>query len=143
MDGLYWLADSGNVPSPLSKFLPQALLQTYDWSQGKGPRLFHGYVFRILTRQGPATPGGKMNYVKDGRMSEGFALVAYPVRFGESGIMTFIVNQDGIVYQRCLGEKTAELASHMKEYNPATGWAAVTEQGITDLMADSKQEPAH
>lgn len=84
-----------------------------------------------------------MNYVKHGRMSGGFALVAYPVQFGESGIMTFIVNQDGVVYERCLGEKTTEIASHMKDYNPETGWAAVTEQGITDLMADSKGEFAH
>jgi len=137
-DGLYW-AETNNAPSPLSALVVEAGLEGYSWKSGKGPRPFHGYFFRILTRQGPDAPGGKMNYVRQGKMTGGFALVAYPVRWGDSGIMTFIVNQDGVVYQRCLGEKTPRIAAAMKEYNPDSQWTVVQEPGITDLSED---EPA-
>ena len=122
--------------------MAEACLEGYNWSRGKGPRPFHGYFFKILTRQGPAAPGGKMNYVRSGEMTGGFALVAYPVRWGESGIMTFIVNQDGVVYQRSLGEKTARKAAAMKEYDPDRRWTVVQEPGITDLTADKQSENA-
>ena len=85
MDGLYWPADTSSAPSPLSPFVAQASLEGYHWNRGRGPRPFHGYCFKILTRQGPAVPGGKMNYLQHGQMTGGFALVAYPVRWGESG----------------------------------------------------------
>jgi hypothetical protein len=139
MDGLYWPADIIEKPSPFSPFVAEAGLEGYHWGRGQGARPFHGYFFKILTRQGSAASGGKMNYVRDGEMTGGFALVAYPVRWGESGIMTFIVNQDGVVYQRSLGEKTARTAAAMKEYNPDTQWTVVQEPGITDLTGD---EPA-
>jgi hypothetical protein len=135
MDGLYWPAKTNATPSPLSSFVAEASLEGYDWRSGKGPRPFHGYCFKILTWQGPAAPGGKMNYVRDGEMTGGFALVAYPVRWGASGIMTFVVNQDGVVYQRSLGEKTARIAAAMKQYNPDSRWAVVQEPGITELNA--------
>ena len=83
-----------------------------------------------------------MNYVRDGEMTGGFALVAYPVRWGASGIMTFVVNQDGVVYQRSLGEKTARIAAAMTEYNPDSRWTVVQETGITDLMANAPRENA-
>ena len=133
LDGLYWPGETGGTPSPLSEYVADACLEAYHWNNGKGPRSFHGYLFRILKRQGPAAPGGKMNYVAWGEMTRGFALVAYPVRWGESGVMTFIVNQDGVVYQRSLGEKTAEIAAAMKEYNPDSGWTVAQEPGIADL----------
>jgi hypothetical protein len=136
MDGLYWPAETSSTPSPLSSFVAEACLEGYNWRSGKGPRPFHGYLFKILTRQGPAARGGKMNYVRHGEMTGGFALAAYPVRWGESGIMTFIVNRDGVVYQRSLGEKTARTAAAMKEYNPDRRWSVVREPGITDLTAD-------
>jgi hypothetical protein len=135
-DGLYWPTETGGTPGPLSSFVAEAALEGYDWTSGKGPRPFHGYVFKILTRQGPAAPGGMMNYVRDGEMTGGFALIAYPVRWGESGIMTFIVNQDGVVYQRSLGEKTAKKAAMMKAYDPDGRWSVVQEPGITDLTPD-------
>ncbi|HWF18056.1 MAG TPA: DUF2950 family protein, partial [Verrucomicrobiae bacterium] len=131
-DGLYWPAGTSGRPSPLSSFVAQACLERYNWS-GQGPQPFHGYFFKILTRQGPAAPRGKMNYIHKGEMTAGFAIVAYPVRWGESGIMTFIVNQDGTVYQRSFGDKTASVAERMKEYNPDSSWNVVRDPGIVDL----------
>jgi hypothetical protein len=136
MDGLYWPDGTGGAPSPLSLFVAEASREGYNWTSGRGPRPFHGYFFKILTRQGPAAPGGKMNYIRHGEMTGGFAMVAYPVRWGESGIMTFIVNRDGIVYQRSLGEKTARTAAAIKEYNPDSQWSVVRETGITNLAAE-------
>jgi hypothetical protein len=142
MDGLYWPAETGGQPSPFSAFVAEAALEGYNWTGGEGPHPFHGYCFKILTRQGPAAPGGKRNYVSHGEMTGGFALVAYPVRWGESGIMTFIVNQDGVVYQRSLGERTPSIAAAMKEYNPDNRWTEVKELGITSLTADQPAEQA-
>ena len=136
MDGLYWPTKTNATPSPLSSFVAEACLEGYNWRSGKGPRPYYGYCFKILTRQGPAAPGGKMKYVRDGEMTGGFALVAYPVRWGASGIMTFVVNQDGVVYQRCLGEKTAKIAAVTKDYNPDSRWTVVQDPGITELTED-------
>jgi hypothetical protein len=135
MDGLYWPAETSGKPSPLSSLVAAAGLEGYRWTGGEGPQPFHGYYFKILTRQGPAATGGKKSYISHGAMTGGFALVAYPVRWGESGIMTFIVNQDGVVYQRNLGEGTAKTAAAMKEYDPDNRWTVVNEQGITGLTA--------
>lgn len=140
MDGLYWPEETSGTSSPLSLFVAEATLEGYNWTSGRGPRPFHGYLFKILTRQGSAAPGGKTNYIRHGEMTGGFALVAYPVRWGESGIMTFIVNQDGIVYQRSLGEKTYHKATAIKEYNPDSQWSVVQEPGITNLTADAPNE---
>ena len=140
LDGLYWPAGTSGAPSPLSPFVAEASLEGYNWTSGTGPRPFHGYCFRILTRQGPAAPGGKMDYVRHGEMTGGFALVAFPVRWGESGIMTFMANQDGVVYQRSFGEKTARRAAAIKEYNPDKGWTVVQEPGITNLTAAAPAE---
>jgi hypothetical protein len=93
--------------TPIDKFSPQA---------------FHGYLFKILTRQGKHAPGGKYDYVINGNMIGGFALIAWPAEYGESGIMTFIVNQQGVVYQKDLGSKTRKLAEGMKAYDPDTTW---------------------
>ena len=102
-------------------------------SSSNRPKPFHGYWFKILTRQGPAASGGPMHYIHRGRMTGGFALVAFPVRWGESGVMTFIVNQDGRIYERSLGEKTARIGFAMKEFNPGPAWNLVQDPGITDL----------
>ena len=133
MDGLYWDTQSGAQPSPLSALVAAAYCEGYNWSSSERPKPFHGYFFKILTRQGPDAPGGAKDYVHHGEMSDGFALVAYPVRWGESGIMTFIVNGDGAVYQANLGEKTFRIASRMKSYNPDKNWAVVQDEGISDL----------
>jgi len=99
--------------------------QQFKWLQP-----FHGYYFKILTRQGKAAPGGRMNYMSHGNLTKGFALVAYPQHWDQSGIMTFIVNQDGKVLQQNLGDKTSLIVGMMKEYNPDGKWALVQNEGV-------------
>lgn len=129
-DGLYWPEKAGAAPSPLWAVVAEAC--DYGYRSRRAERLepFHGYIFKILAGQGPDAPGGAKKYVHHGKMTDGFALLAYPVKFGESGIMTFIVNQDGIVLQRCLGKGTATLAAAITEYNPDKQWARVREPGL-------------
>jgi hypothetical protein len=99
--------------------------------KGTGRHPFHGYYFKVLTRQGAAAPGGKMDYLHQGRLTGGFALVAYPERWDESGVMTFIVNQDNKVFQQNLGVDTSVIAGAMKEYNPDTEWILVRDEGLS------------
>jgi len=108
----------------------------YGKNKGAGPHPFHGYYFRILTRQGKAAPGGKMDYLSQGNLTGGFALVAYPEHWDQSGIMTFIVNQDGKVYQRNLGEKTSRIAAAMKAYNPDSQWTLVPDEGVLSAVSE-------
>jgi hypothetical protein len=130
-DGLYW--DSGSGNSPFSALVAEAHEEGYgNHPAGTGPHPFHGYLFRILTEQGRAAPGGKQNYITNGNLTGGFALVAYPVEWGKSGIMTFIVNQDGKVYQRNLGKKTGSTAASMTEYNPDKHWTLVDDEGVSE-----------
>jgi hypothetical protein len=124
-DGLYWPARPGEKLSPLGDLAAQAAEEGYGVGQQSGPIPFHGYFFRILTAQGPAAPGGATSYVVNGDMTGGFALVAWPAEYGNSGVMTFIVNQDGIVYEKDLGEETAALAGQIKDYNPDETWTRV------------------
>lgn len=130
-DGLYWPTAEGAKESPLGPLVAKAKEEGYMQKQQTGestPHPFHGYYFRILKRQGSNAPGGKLDYFVNGNMLAGFALVAYPARWGVSGIMTFIVNQRGRIYQKNLGPKTAEIARKMKEYNPDLSWKLVPEQ---------------
>jgi hypothetical protein len=85
---------------------------------------YFGYIYRILTAQGPEADGGERSYIVNGKLTGGFALVAYPAHYGSSGIMTFIVNQDGVIYQQDLGDNTADLASKITAYNPDSSWNA-------------------
>lgn len=142
-DGLYWESAEGEPQSPLGSLVAEAR------SEGYGPRNptesgdsgaasaastsgtrrpFHGYFFKILSRQGPNAPGGKYNYIINGNMIAGFALVAYPDKWGNSGVMTFIVNQQGRVYEKNLGANTAKIAAALTEYNPDTSWKMVDTQ---------------
>jgi hypothetical protein len=123
-DGLFWPWERGGKRSPLQDLMGRAGTEGYDLNKGESTT-FHGYRYQILTAQGQAAQGGKKSYVVNGEMKSGFALVAYPVKYGFSGIMTFIVNQDGTVYQKDLGEDTATLAPQMTEYNPDETWKAV------------------
>ena len=130
-DGLYWEPVANEETSPFGPLVAEARAEGYGpKKEGDGPKPFHGYIFKILTAQGPKAPGGKYNYIINGNMIGGFAMVAYPVKWGESGIMTFIVNQQGKVYQRDLGKKTTELAAAIKEYNPDEKWTVVEEKGV-------------
>jgi hypothetical protein len=130
-DGLYWDTPPGAKPSPLGGLVEQARAEGYTAGQphpkGTPRRPYHGYYFKILKRQGPHAPGGRFSYVINGNMIAGYALVAYPDKWGSSGIMTFIVNQQGRVYQKNLGPNTAQIAGAMVEYDPDTSWKLVTE----------------
>lgn len=134
-DGLYWPAAEGEPPSPFGALVAEAQAEGYGRHHGGGPHPFHGYYFRILTRQGDAAPGGKMNDITHGALTKGFALVAYPENWGQSGIMTFIVNQDGTVFQQDFGTKTGRIGARMKEYNPDSNWSVVHDQGITNAAS--------
>jgi hypothetical protein len=118
-DGLYWPTSANEPPSPLGELVVRANRDGYDKSAAAP---FHGYYFRMLHAQGPAAIGGTMDYVVRGRMIGGFAVVAYPAQYGNSGIMTFLVNHDGVVYQKNLGADTASIASRMTRFDPGAGW---------------------
>ena len=120
-DGLYWKVNPGEGFSPLGEFAAQASAEGYTRSD-TGPTPFHGYLFRPLTAQGPAAPGGAKSYISNGEMKSGFALIAYPAEYRNSGVMTFMMNQDGVVFEKDLGEKTAQVASQITEYNPDKSW---------------------
>jgi len=117
-DGLYWPSDNNN--SPLGELAAEA--NTEGYRVGSGPQPYHGYYYRILTRQGQSAPGGALNYVVNGKMIGGFALVAYPTEYRNSGVMTFIVNQAGTVYQKDLGERTEAIAKTMTAFDPDRLW---------------------
>jgi Protein of unknown function (DUF2950) len=123
-NGLYWPASEGQAPSPLGQLGDFAKAAGYT-NAGDKPQPFNGYYFQILTKQGDKTQGGAKDYVVDGKMTGGFAILAYPAEYRNSGIMTFIVNKDGTVYQKDLGEKTTDVAVTMAEYNPGDGWDGV------------------
>jgi hypothetical protein len=124
-DGLYWPQDLDGEISPLGPLMAEAQGEGYTPQSGEKvtpPTPFHGYLFKILVRQGKNAPGGKYDYIINGHMIGGFAMVAWPATYGESGIMTFIVNQQGRVYQKDLGPKTDKLAKGMKAYDPDSTW---------------------
>ena len=125
MDGLYWSATPDQEQSPFGRFFAAAATEGSGQTTGHPHEPYHGYHFRVLKRQGPAAPGGELDYVIDGDMTAGFALVAFPVDYGSSGIMTFIVNQQGDVYQKDLGVNSTALARQMTTYNPDNNWTVV------------------
>jgi len=136
-DGLYWPAATTNDPaSPFGPLVAEAHAEGFGTKVGTGAKPFHGYFFRILTAQGEAAPNGKMDYMSDGILGGGFALVAYPEHWDQSGIMTFIVNQDGKVFQQNFAEKTSQVAESMKEYNPDSGWTLVPEEGVVGAVTE-------
>jgi hypothetical protein len=120
-DGLYWPATSGQPESPLGPVGDFAKSLGYT-SAGEKPQPFNGYYFRVLTKQGAGAKGGAKDYIVDGKMTGGFAILAYPAGYRDTGIMTFIVGKDGIVYQKDLGEETTSLSASMTEYSPGEGW---------------------
>jgi len=129
-DGLFWPAGEGEPESPLGLLVAEADLEGYDLASGQAAP-YHGYYFRILKAQGVHAPGGAKSYLNDGHMTGGFGLVAFPAEYGNSGIMTFIVNQRGLMFQKDLGEDTVTLAAAMSEYDPDPTWTPVVE----DLQA--------
>ncbi len=127
-DGLYWKAAAGEPQSPIGPLVAWAVAEANAKSRGEPPTPYRGYYYHILTRQGKNGPGGAKSYIVDGKMTAGFAFVAYPAGYRSSGVMTFIVSEDGVVYQKDLGRKTEVLAKAMKEYNPDSTWQKAEEQ---------------
>jgi len=124
-DGLYWAVRSGEAESPIGPEMAAARAEGYGGTDQQAPaqsQPYHGYFYKILERQGPAAPGGARNYLVDGHMTNGFALLAFPAKYGESGVTSFIVNQDGLVYEKDLGRDTAALAPAIVEFNPDRTW---------------------
>jgi len=121
-NGLYWKTAEGDPQSPIGPAFKYATGEGYS----KKTDPFHGYFFRLLTAQGPAAPGGAMSYIKDAAMTEGFAFVAYPAEYRNSGVMTFAVNLHGVIFEKDLGPKTADLAKAMTAINPDKTWRVVS-----------------
>ena len=125
-NGLYWEAKQGESQSPLGPIMARARSEGYQSKQsGAGPVPYHSYFYKILTAQGKNAVGGAYSYLVKGKMIGGFALVAYPAEYGNSGVMTFIVNHEGKVFQKNLGSNTASIAKNMKVYDPDSTWSEV------------------
>ena len=122
-NGLYWKASDGEPQSPIGPLVASAVAEGYAKGKAGPPTPYRGYLFHVLTRQGKGAPDGAKSYIVNGKITEGFAFVAYPAEYRSSGVMTFIVNQDGIVYQKDLGKKTEALGKAMQEYNPDSSWS--------------------
>jgi hypothetical protein len=123
-NGLYWKTADSDPASPIGPLLVDAASEGYR-RQGNNPVPFHGYYYRMLTKQGAAAKGGARDYMVNGQLTRGFSFVAYPAQYRNSGVMTFIVNQDGTVYEKDLGADTVKLAAAMTEYNPDKTWSKV------------------
>jgi len=127
-NGLYWKTAGGEPKSPVGPLVAAAMTEGDAKSQNGAATPYRGYYYRLLMAQGKNAPGGAKSYVVNGKMSDGFAFVAFPAEYRSSGVMTFIVNQDGVVYQKDLGKKTDVLAKAMKEFDPGPGWHKAEEQ---------------
>jgi hypothetical protein len=121
-DGLYWPVKPGEALSPLGPLFVKAQAAGYTPGKDSAPQAYNGYYFRILTGQGPAAKGGAYSYLAHGKLLGGFALIAYPATYGVSGVMSFIVNQDGQVFQKDLGPNTGTAAPQIKTFDPGPGW---------------------
>ena len=122
---MYWPEEAGQEQSPISRFIAQAIAEGYR----KGEP-YHGYYFRVLTAQGPNV-GIPMSYIDNGVMSRGFALIAWPADYGSTGIMTFVVDKSGIVYQKDLGQETAKIVAAYTAYDPDPTWTPVSGEGAS------------
>ena len=136
-DGLYWETKAGVEESPLGPFVARASTMGYGTKErSEKPAPFHGYYFKVLNAQGPDATGGAYDYVVKGKMILGFAFLSYPANYGSSGIMTFIVNQQGVIYQKDLGNNTTQLAKAIKKYNPDKTWKKVKEPEVSSQVSE-------
>lgn len=127
-DGLYWPAQADEPESPLGPLLAVASREGYDLPSGKAKQQpYHGYYYKILTRQGKDAPGGAFDYLVKGKLLGGFAVVAYPVSYGVSGVQTFVISHDATLYEKDLGPATAKTAPAMTTFNPDSSWSEVTD----------------
>lgn len=125
-NGLYWKSAEGQPKSPLGPLVAFASTEGFTVQSGK-QQPFHGYFYRVLTKQGASAKGGAKDLVVNGKMTGGFAFIAYPEKYGDTGITSFIINQNGVVYQKDLGKTTMENAMAVTEFNPDTTWTVVPE----------------
>lgn len=123
-NGLYWKPADGQPESPLGPLAASASSEGYS-AKPEGHTAFHGYYFRVLKAQTDKAPGGAKDYVVNGKMTGGFAFIAYPAEYGNSGVMTFMMNQDGVLLQKDLGKTTTEIATAMTRFDPDAGWTPV------------------
>lgn len=141
-DGLYWPVAEGAPESPIGPLIAKAVSEGYRRGEVGKPVPFHGYYYRVLTAQGKSAEGGARHYIRDGRMTEGFAFLAYPATYRSSGVMTFMVNQDGDVMQKDLGPDTVRRAQEIKSYNPDSTWKEAVPGGIQPQeMPPEQNEP--
>jgi hypothetical protein len=127
-DGLYWPVEAGEAESPLGPLVAEAVAEGYGEGEQDTPAPYHGYIYRLLTAQGPRAPGGAKSYLKDDRLTGGFALLAYPAMYGNSGVMTFLANHRGLIFQRDLGPDTGEVAAEIEVYDPDLSWTPVEQE---------------
>jgi Protein of unknown function (DUF2950) len=134
-NGLYWKAAADAQQSPIGPLIASAAAQGYERGAQGQPVPFHGYVYKVLTRQGKDAKGGARNYLVHGSMTKGFAFLAYPVQYRSSGVMTFMVNEDGVVLQKDLGPDTDKIAMETTEYNPDKSWTNAESEGAPETAA--------
>jgi hypothetical protein len=138
-DGLYWKVADGGSPSPIGPLVASAVAEGYSRNPDGTPTPYRGYYYHIVKSQGKNAPGGAKSYIVNGKMTDGFAFVAYPAEYRSSGVMTFIVDQDGIVYQKDLGKKTDAIAKAMTEYNPNATWQKAEDERETTATEKQNQ----
>ena len=138
-NGLYWPTVEGETPSPAGPFVAAAAAEGYASGAGRTP--YHGYYYRMLYAQGPSANGGAREYFKDGVLTEGFAGIAWPADYGSSGVMTFIVNQDGVVFQKDLGEDTATAVETIQKFDPDSTWTAIVPPAASGTATASSEAP--
>lgn len=126
-DGLYWPTADGEPPSPIGPLIAAAVADGYEVGENQERQPYYGYLYRVLTSQGADAPAGSKDWIVDGRLTKGFGLLAYPAQYGKSGIMTFLVNESGLVLQQDLGEETEQLAAGITTYLPDRMWQVVTD----------------
>jgi hypothetical protein len=136
-DGLYWKGENGEPQSPIGPLVAGAVAEEYAKDRGSEAVPYRGYYFHILTSQGKDSSGGAKSYIMDGKMTGGFAFAAYPAEYRSSGVMTFLVDADGVIYEKDLGKKTETTAKAMNEYNPNAGWHKVEEDTQEASRADT------
>ena len=138
-NGLYWEASPGEPQSPIGPLVAKAVAEGYVKPPVGPPTPYHGYYFHILTAQGEHAPGGAKSYIVNGKMTQGFAFIAYPAEYRSSGVMTFVVTADGGVMQKDLGKMTATMAKEMKEYNPAVGWKKAEDEPVQSAGTETSK----
>jgi hypothetical protein len=135
-DGLYWPAEEGEEPSPLGPLFDEASAEGYQLGKGEEPAPYHGYYFRILEGQGPKAPGGAYSYLAKNQMIGGFGLIAFPADYGNSGVMTFLVNHDGVIYETDLGPETALRAKAINLFDLDANTVKVPDEELDDAVED-------